>query len=887
MVETISRRTAIIGGVVALVVIGGLVAALVVSGNDGGSQAQVTTTSTADGSATTAPTDSSTTSTPVSTTDPGTGERPENIDGSLRQLGVDTTPTARVAADQEPLPDDYSPLGSSPDLGDPAEGSSESGLNQTDELFIVGLELAATSSTVSLVEQEGVQIDGAGNIDPGETVVLEEWEPGEPSWAVNADARAGDSDDTRRLRAVVGGDVDGDGFEEIVTVYVDTSAADRVLRLRISEPDEGFSEVDISLGDGDEVRDVAAVTGDFDGDGTSQIAVGLGFDDRAEIRVLDPDGDGSGPIVYPLNFETPIVTVELAVGNLDYDNPDELAVVVNEFDDPDGPGVLGAASLFVHDDATAGFELLDSSPVQGRDGAVVTAVVGDVDIGDVDGDGLGEIVIGGLTEFRTSCDPYEAFVAVRDDAEHALADLDTDTFDAFFSNCPAFGPWRLRFLHVGTFDLDGDGIDEIHGNLRVYEDLAATPELSLIHELPQEVLVERDGDAGARISSATTVFSSGDVTGDGRENLIVYAQWQERGVGIWGLSAIETVGFAELSTLQVTSRYNTQDRVEPVILPVNVDADSPLLKYSDGEYVLAFTEPLVIAVMAAAPCGDDIGQNIAACSTAFGQGESTTVDAELTVTVKAGVHVGVESEAKLPIVGGVSGSLKESVTVTASISAGTAYTVEKSRTFTTGPFEDGVVFTTIPYDRYTYTIVSHPDPELVGGTVVVSLPREPIVLKVEREFYNAGIVEAAFPIDDRIFQHVVGDVGSYPTAGAKNETLRQFGGLQNGPISVGQGGGSSALEIAVSTEVSLGGTLGIEYEREAEVTAGPAMTGYTVGYGAQASLTVTSGSQTTYSVEVGDLTSADFATNQYSYGIFTYVQEVGGQEFEVINFWIE
>ena len=59
------------------------------------------------------------------------------------------------------------------------------------------------------------------------------------------------------------------------------------------------------------------------------------------------------------------------------------------------------------------------------------------------------------------------------------------------------------------------------------------------------------------------------------------------------------------------------------------------------------------------------------------------------------------------------------------------------------------------------------------------------------------------------------------------------------------------------------------------------------GHGVDASLTVTSGSQTTYSVEVGDLDGSNFAANQYSYGIFTYVQSLGDQEFEVINFWVE
>jgi hypothetical protein len=107
--------------------------------------------------------------------------------------------------------------------------------------------------------------------------------------------------------------------------------------------------------------------------------------------------------------------------------------------------------------------------------------------------------------------------------------------------------------------------------------------------------------------------------------------------------------------------------------------------------------------------------------------------------------------------------------------------------------KDGVVFTTIPYDRYTYMILSHPDPDLVGGTVIVSLPREPFILKVDCYFYNANIVESSITIDEQVFDHVPGVLDSYPGVGRKNELLGRFGGLYNGPISVGQGGGSSGL----------------------------------------------------------------------------------------------
>lgn len=879
MPETVDRRFVIGGGVVAFAIIAALLFALL-SGSDGDSApADPDETPTATAQAT---------SEASATPDPGDGgsEAPADVQASLTGLGVDTTPSDRVAADQEALPEDYSPLGSSPSFGDTAVGSSESGLNKTDELLIVGPEVAGAGSPLALVELLDVQIDGDGEIDPGTTSLMQAFDIADNGWVSAPGARNGDSDDARQLRAVAAGDVDRDGFEEIVVVYVDTSAADRVLSLRIiDDPADSYAVTDATLGDGDDILDVAIATGDFNGDGTSQIAVGLGFAEGAELRFIQVDNgrysfDDASTKTYGISFpDRTIVTLELVSGSLDYDNPQELGVVVNEFHAQNG-GPTGAATLYVYDDGNTGFAELDSGPVQGRDGAVITAVVSDIDMGDVDGDGLDEIVTGGLAEFHTGCSAYDAFVTIRDDVEHGLTTLDTDTFNAFFSKCPAFGPWRLRFLHIGAFDLDGDGADEVHANVRVYEDLSESAELTLIHELPDSVFVDGDSDAGARITTASTEISSGDVTGDGRENLIVYAQWQPD-VHVWGLSSIESVGFAELSTIEISSRFNTQGRPEPLLLPINLDTDSPALKYSDGEYQLVFTEPLVIAAMAAAPCAEGIGQNLGECFTTFGQGETTVVAAELTVTVKAGLHAGIEGKAP-----GIEGSLKKSVTVTASASAGRAYTVEKSRTFTTGSLEDGVVFTTIPYDRYSYTILSHPDPDLVGDTIIVSLPREPIILKVDRDFYNANVTESSILIDEQVFDHIPGVLDSYPSEGRKNQLL-SGGGLENGPISVGQGSGSSGLEIAVSDEVSLGGSLGIEYEKEVSVTIGSAMGGYTVGYGAEASLSVTSGSQTTYSVEVGDLDSDNFAANQYSYGIFTYVQELDDQEFEVINIWVE
>ena len=828
----------------------------------------------------------------------GTGGT-SDLEKSLNVLGVDTTKTDRVDPDQDELPEDYSPLGSSAAFGSPDEFSEESGANKTDEILLVNATVDGGDPRVNLVEQVGVQIDGDGDINPGSTSVLRTFPDEGNPWISDGISSSGDTDNQRALRDVEAGDVDDDGLEEIIVVFVDTSAADRLVKIRVIEDmEDGYQELEETIADGDGVMDVSIATGDFDGDGADQIAIVLTKDAESELLFLTPQsgGDGEPASGYTVDEEASktlahvteanVDTVEIAAGNLDYDNPEELVVVVNEYI---GSPSQGVATYYVYDDEKRDFAPLDDGNVTGTDGQAYVARQADVAIGDVDGDGIEEVVFAGLTEFGTSCNgsEYGAILTVLDDAKHGLAPLSAKFFQPFFSKCPAFGPWRLRFIHVNALDLDGDGVDEVQANQFVWEDLATTGSFGEPNwEMPETIFVDGDSDAGVYVSSATTSIEAGDVTGDGRENILTYTQSQGD-VHIFGLSMVESVGFAELSTIEASSSANSQTRVGPLLVPVNVDMDSPVLKYSDGMYQLVFTEPVVVAVLAAAPCGEGIGQNTEACSVSFGQTESTMIDASITVSVKASAHVGVKSAANIPFVGEVGADFKQTVTATASLSAGASYVVEKSRVFTTGPLEDGVVFTTIPYDRYTYAILSHPDPELVGGEVVVSLPREPIMLKVEREFYNASIVEASFPINENVFSHTVGDVQSYPSVSEKNSLLSQYDGLENGPISVGQGQGSDGLGIDVSTAISAGASLGVEYEESVDVTAGPALTGYSVGYGVSASLTITSGSSTSYSVTVGDLDAENFAANQYSYGMFTYVQPVSGQEFEVINFWVE
>src|SRR5690606_36303105 len=59
---------------------------------------------------------------------------------------------------------------------------------------------------------------------------------------------------------------------------------------------------------------------------------------------------------------------------------------------------------------------------------------------------------------------------------------------------------------------------------------------------------------------------------------------------------------------------------------------------------LVFTEAIIIAALAAAPCNPAWGQSTDACTTSFGKAESSSVSTEDSYTITAGVTVGFEQE---------------------------------------------------------------------------------------------------------------------------------------------------------------------------------------------------------------------------------------------------
>jgi hypothetical protein len=793
---------------------------------------------------------------------------PDPVARTLDAFGVSSEPTPRRDEQDQALDESYSPLGAAPTLGRRAE------------LVMVGLDLQGDDEQRSFfLYEDGSAGAPAGYYDPEILFNLgaDELEDDRPSTV------AGRAPQT--YRAVAAGDVDGDGLDEILILQ----HRDPELVLRVIEDrQQGFAMTEFVVTVDASIDDVAVVAGDFDGDGQAEIAAAWAVDGvGVTLTVFDRTSAGfvaRGELQLAPALGASAFSLVLEAGNVDNDLHSELMLVIDENADP-----AGLCRWFLYDDAPHGGQLLAGGPLTSTYlGLERTAVVGDVALGDIDGDGRDEILLAGLTAFTHGCEQPDYLVLALDDAEHGFAQLGTRHFhyDHYTGACTG-GPKLVRWAHIETGDFDADGRDEIVMNQWVFEDWIEGGDWTAEWTLPASVVLS--GGSWQYFDRSTSDFAVGDYTGDGRADLVTVRA---------GVHNAHVYSLEPSSDPALPAQFEEQGYVfcesytaewgfrNPLLVPVNVDTDSTVLAYDGASYRYAFSEPIVIAALAAPPYQAGIAQNYGACSTAFGNTTSSGSESERTVSLSAGVSVGADFDFDL-VQGGF--ELEEKLTVEASRITSHAYQLDRTILFQSGWNEDLVVFTTVPMDIYTYTVLAHEDPSLVGQQIEIRLPRDPILLQADRAYYNEHLLDDGMRIDASVFQHTLGDLASYPTRAQKNGLLAQYGGLQHGPVSVGQGSGSTQVTIQVGESWSTGNALDVSYEFELKVTGGGVMGGFSVGAAASSSLRVTSGQQTTYTGTVGAIGAADFATHQYQFGLFTYVvpQALRGYRLEVLNYWVE
>lgn len=782
--------------------------------------------------------------------DGGTGpdEPPTTVEDSLDRLSVERKIAPRLGPDGNPLPEDHAPLGVRADLQRFAEIGAF-GFRLTDQpaddaYSLLRLDPGAGPSLAP------VRLGGSGQADA--------------PWASG-------------IRGATTADIDGDGLDEVVVV---TWEAPFVQARIIEDADSGLAVSEPRVVADVEPVGITVEAIDVDGDGDDDLAIGLVTDAAAQVRFIETDGGSLTPTGVVVDLAPGLgdadLSMRLAAGRVDGDLGEELGVVLNELGSSEA-----RASFTLLDDASANYAELLGGPVRNPMGdEIYTARAADVALGDIDGDGIDEIVLGGLTNvsFGTSEKEWGVLAYALDDAFTGFDGLPERYLDQRFQGLSESGQsLRLQTVFIDTLDIDGDNVDEIHVLQTVYDDFAQQAPWTVIGEIDTEELIWEFGNAD--FTTTTAAMAIGDVTLDGRDD-IVFRSFASSSMQIWGIDATEP------GVVQALAEVPSDDLDEPLIVLPDLNGDSIQVTYDGGSYQLVFTEPVVIAALAAPPCNPDWGQDVGACTTGFGEATSNSIAEEDSYTVTAGVTVGFSQS--FSVLGVEVGGLEvlQSIQTSVGRTLGETYTLTKRVVHTTGPLEDSVLFTTIPMDQYTYVITSHPNPELVGGEVVVSTPRTPIEALVTRELYNASILEPELAIDDRVFSHTEGDPRSYPTVADRDALLGRFDGLSSPEVDVGQGGGNSLVEISVFEEQTAGSSYGVEYSVDLKATAGSVVVGANVGWSAGSTITYASGQESLYQGRVANLDEPNFVENGYAYGMFTYVYETAGREFEVIDYWV-
>ncbi len=288
-----------------------------------------------------------------------------------------------------------------------------------------------------------------------------------------------------------------------------------------------------------------------------------------------------------------------------------------------------------------------------------------------------------------------------------------------------------------------------------------------------------------------------DVNGDGRDDVVMFRDDGSMLVLGWLL------GSGTHPTLYwgpVYSRVGNPSAVEwlpnAILSPAAADADSTTIKYT-GQHSIVYGSTQLIALLASPPVVtqgllDDTGtcnpvqNNGWNTMTTFTSSSSTSNTNGGSVGVYGGFVVGADVEVSAGV--GVQTKLSEwKATFTADAEStythDTTVEQEHGMHYSQAYGDDGVVFSTVPYDQFVYTIASDIDPKWVGKTITVSVPQPPRILLTDRTFFNQVVNPNSFHITSDLLKGTRGDLTTYPSF----SDLDAASGTSASPIDLGNG----------------------------------------------------------------------------------------------------
>ena len=232
---------------------------------------------------------------------------------------------------------------------------------------------------------------------------------------------------------------------------------------------------------------------------------------------------------------------------------------------------------------------------------------------------------------------------------------------------------------------------------------------------------------------------------------------------------------------------------------LDCDIDTIIMEYT-GQHYLTYSDPKVLAVIAAAPYFEDVdeatgyefaGNNTNSWGMSHGHADTTTVSVDFSIG-GWGNHELTGGSIKFAIEWGVGFTLSYEDSHT------TSY--EYTMTFGTYGDQDAVAFFSIPTENYVYRILTPNDKNGYDETFdIVSNTYQPAYQVLTLDYYESiqGNYDILPPIAGEAITSTPGDPASYPTSSKGYDVIVEW---DQDAAGVGYGNGSIEQEIAITEE---------------------------------------------------------------------------------------